>query len=249
MKQSSTNNDYKNSSLTIYYQNSGRKNNEIDELVHQGGSKILHLIPLTEYLLSNTEINYVNIDSCNLRACFCRKSRKNGGVSVFVNEALRYTFADLNESCIDLDIEIYDVKLHYSSSNTSLLSTYRSPSGNFSYFLKTLASILNRIYTNSLNIIISRHINISYLDNDNNNEQKLNSLLATFNLFSIIDFPTRINNISMSAIVNFFIDKYKNENFTINSLQNGLSDHDAQLLVLNNIKIQNPSIDNQRRHK
>ena len=36
----------------------------------------------------------------------------------------------------------------------------------------------------------------------------------------------------MTAIDNFFIDKYKNENFTINPLPNGLSDYDAQLLVL-----------------
>jgi len=41
----------------------------------------------------------------------------------------------------------------------------------------------------------------------------------------------------MSAIVNFFVDKYKNENFTINPHPDGLSDHDVQLLVLNNIKI------------
>jgi len=93
-----------------------------------------------------------------------------------------------------------------------------------------------------LNIIICRDINITYLDDDNTNKQKLNYLPATFNLFSIIDFPTRINNISMSAIVNFFADKYKNENFTINPLPNGLSDHGVQLLVLNNMKIQNPYI-------
>ena len=84
-----------------------------------------------------------------------------------------------------------------------------------------------------MNIIVCWDTNISYLDDDNNtNKQKLNSLLATFNLFSIFDFPTGISNISMTAIDNFFIDKYKNENFTINPLPNGLSDYDAQLLVL-----------------
>jgi arginine deiminase len=31
----------------------------------------------------------------------------------------------------------------------------------------------------------------------------------------------------------------KNTNFTINPLPNGLSDHDAQILILHNIKIQN----------
>jgi hypothetical protein len=41
-------------------------------------------------------------------------------------------------------------------------------------------------------------------DNNNNNKQKLNSLLATFNLISIIDFPSSINNISMTAFDNFF---------------------------------------------
>ena len=45
----------------------------------------------------------------------------------------------------------------------------------------------------------------------------------------------------MTAIDNFLIDKYKNENITINPLPNGLSDHDAQVLLLNNIKILNPS--------
>jgi len=41
----------------------------------------------------------------------------------------------------------------------------------------------------------------------------------------------------MTDIDNFFIDKYKNENFTINLPPTGLSDHDAQVPVLNNIKI------------
>lgn len=159
---------------------------------------------------------------------------------IFVLETPQYTSIDLNETCIQLDIEICAVKLHCSSSNICVLSTYRSPSGIISYFLNTLESILNKIYTNSLNIIICRDISISYLDDDNTNKQRQNSILATFNLFSIIDFPTRINNISMSAIVNFFIDKYKIVNYTINPLPNGLSDHGVQLLVLNNIKIQNP---------
>jgi hypothetical protein len=35
------------------------------------------------------------------------------------------------------------------------------------------------------------------------------------------------------------IDKHKNTNFTINPLPNGLSDHEAQILILHNIKIQN----------
>ena len=56
---------------------------------------------------------------------------------------------------------------------------------------------------------------------------------------STVDFSTRNNNCSSTAIDNIFIDKFKNTNFTIDPLPNGLSDHDAQILILHNIKIQN----------
>jgi hypothetical protein len=50
-----------------------------------------------------------------------------------------------------------------------------------------------------------------------------------------VDFPTRITSTSATAIDNFLIDKHRNEISSITSLPNGLSDHDAQLLSLNNI--------------
>jgi hypothetical protein len=53
------------------------------------------------------------------------------------------------------------------------------------------------------------------------------------------DFPSRINNSSSIALENISIDKYKNNDFTINPFLNGLSDHDAQILILHNTKIQN----------
>ena len=54
-----------------------------------------------------------------------------------------------------------------------------------------------------------------------------------------MDFPTRITKSSSSAIYNIFIDKTKNVNYTIEPAINGLSDHDAQILVLHDIKINN----------
>jgi len=54
-----------------------------------------------------------------------------------------------------------------------------------------------------------------------------------YNLKSTVNFPTRIINGSSTAIDNIFIDLLRN--FTINLLINGLSDHNAQLLKLENI--------------
>ena len=130
------------------------------------------------------------------------------------------------------------MKLHISSPLLCILCVYMPPTRNFSYFLSSLESILNQLYTNSINTIICGDRNINYLANTNNKFQ-LDSLLASYDLFSTVDFPTRINNCSSTAINNIFIDKFKNTNFTINTLPNGLSDNVSQILILHNIKIQN----------
>ena len=58
-------------------------------------------------------------------------------------------------------------------------------------------------------------------------------------MYSIVGFPTRINNCSSTAIDNIFIDKNKNTAFTINPYPNGLLDHDTQILILHNINTRN----------
>jgi exonuclease III len=119
-----------------------------------------------------------------------------------------------------------------------ILCVYRPPTGNFSYFLSSLEAVLKQIYSNSRNIIICGDININYLDN-NKNKLQLDTLLASYNLYSIVDFPTRISNCSSTAIDNIFFDISKNTNYTIKPLPNGLSDHDAQILKFHNMKIHN----------
>ena len=63
--------------------------------------------------------------------------------------------------------------------------------------------------------------------------------MASFNLSTAVDFPTRITKNTFTAIDNIFIYKTKNSDYTIEAIINGLSDHDAQELVLHNIKIIN----------
>ena len=87
-------------------------------------------------------------------------------------------------------------------------------------------------------IILCGDVNINYLCESNNRTQ-LDSLLASYNLFNIVNFPTRIDNKSSTAIDGIFIDKYKFFNYVIMPGVNGLSDHDAQVLVLNNSKVHN----------
>jgi hypothetical protein len=66
------------------------------------------------------------------------------------------------------------------------------------------------------------------------NEQKkqLDNLLLLYNLVGIVDFPTRLTNTSTTAIDNVFIDVSGFHDYVVTPFPNGLSDHDAQILVL-----------------
>jgi hypothetical protein len=119
-----------------------------------------------------------------------------------------------------------------------IISVYRSPSGKIPYFISASDAVLNKLHTNSLNLILCGDMNINYLGSSNN-KTLLDSPLASYSLYNMADFPTRIDNKSSKAIDGIFIDKYKFNNNSIFPIVNGLSDHDAQLLLLNNTEIQN----------
>jgi len=108
--------------------------------------------------------------------------------------------------------------------------------GDFLQFLRNLDSILNFLYNNTIEIIICGDFNINYL-NENDKRSKLDNLLLSYNLYSTVKFPTRINNNSMAATDNIFIDIVKYENYSIHPLVNGQSDHDAHIITISNITV------------
>jgi hypothetical protein len=139
--------------------------------------------------------------------------------------------------CKEKDMEICAVKIHLSDYTIYIMAIYRSP-GNFLYFLNNLETILNIIYESSIEIIICGDININYL-NDSTHKRLLDSLLASYCLNSTVQFPTRIHNNSLSAIDNIFINNIKFNNFSISPFVNGMSDHDAQIIAIHNLTVQN----------
>jgi len=56
-------------------------------------------------------------------------------------------------------------------------------------------------------------------------------------LTSTVNFPTRIQKNSATAIDNIFINVSKFDDYIISPLINGLSDHDAQLIMINDINL------------
>jgi hypothetical protein len=85
------------------------------------------------------------------------------------------------------------------------------------------------LYTIDSHIIICGDININFLI-DNEQKRKLENMLLTYNLTGIVNFPTRINGTSFTAIDNIFFDTSCFEEYTVSPLINDLSDHDRQIV-------------------
>ena len=71
---------------------------------------------------------------------------------------------------------ICSMKLHISSHTIVIITVYKSPTGNITYFLHNLGTALNQVYNNAVDIITCGDFSINYLS-DNQNKQALISLL------------------------------------------------------------------------
>ena len=144
--------------------------------------------------------------------------------------------ADLSKFSHKQNIEAGAVKLSVNSLSICILSIYRVPSGNFAHFLDKLDTILNLIHSNNTQLIICGDININYLV-ENKKKNLLDSLPASYNLTNTVYFPTRIQNNSVTAIDNIFINVSKFDDYITSPLVNALSGHDSQLITINDINL------------
>jgi exonuclease III len=144
--------------------------------------------------------------------------------------------------CKEQDIEIAAIQIKFNDKNVIILCVYRAPSGNYDYFLNKLDNILNALHNYKTEFIVCGNINISYLE-INNKKKQLHNLLctSTYNLIGTVHFPTRIVHNSATLIDNIFIDNRRN--YTIKQCINGLPDHDAQLITLNQFGLQISTIE------
>jgi hypothetical protein len=94
--------------------------------------------------------------------------------------------------------------------------------------------MLHILYSNTTEIMICGDLNINYL-NDSSSKHSLDLILASYGLSSIVNLPSRIQKNSYSAIDNIFINTLNFNTFSVYPIINGLSDHDAQGLIIHNM--------------
>ncbi|PNF30889.1 hypothetical protein B7P43_G06095, partial [Cryptotermes secundus] len=179
------------------------------------------------------------VENYKLGASYCRREALKGGTCIFVQNHLNCVAVNLETYCLDFDVELSALKIQVDLLIILILVVYRAPSGNFLHFMHKMDSVLKLLYNTKVELIVCGDFNIDYLT-DNDRKRQLNSLLNSYNLFSVIDFPTRIQNSSKSAIDNIFIDYWRLESFKVFAIPNGISDHDAQFILIHDIVLPSP---------
>jgi hypothetical protein len=121
-----------------------------------------------------------------LGAKLCRQTYKQGGVYIYVTNDIQFNTINLDQYNREKDLEICAIKIRLPSiSRLTVICIYRTTIGNLNYFLNQLESVLNKICKVSIDLIPCGDFNINHLD-DNSRKKLLESLLASFNLFSTV---------------------------------------------------------------
>jgi hypothetical protein len=132
-------------------------------------------------------ILHLTLDGFLLGFSFCRQKLQRGGVCIFVKKDKCFNKIDISQHCTEQDLEICAVQLETKTSNFLILGLYRSPSGDFTQFLKGLDATLKYLYNPKSELLICDDINIDYL-NESNRKKQMNSLLTTYNLKHTVNF-------------------------------------------------------------
>ena len=188
-----------------------------------------HLICFSEHHIKDMEQDTPNIPMYKLGATYSRNILKWGGVCIYINENIEHYNINLNTYCKEQDLEITALKFKFNKRKFIILFVYRAPSGDFEYFIENLDCILGVLQKTDIKLILCGDLNINCAENSQNKLQ-LEYLLENYNLKGTVYFPTRIT-ATTSSMLDIFIGK--SSNFIIKPHINGLSDHDAQLITLN----------------
>jgi hypothetical protein len=144
-------------------------------------------------------------------------------VCIYVQESLNYVRLDLEKYCQDKNCEVSAIKIHLDTRIVCIIAIYRPTSGNFHLFISKLDASLRNLYIATLEYIVCGDTNID-CQIDSGRKCRLDALLITYNLTSVVNFPNRIQKNSATAIDNIFIDISKMGNYSIFPTIHGLSD-------------------------
>ena len=152
-------------SLMIFHQNIRGLSHKSDELLQSILSSNSQVLCFSEHDMSLDEINSFHLNQYILGSQFCRQNFKHGGVSIFISTKLQFSIVDLSNYVKEKDLEICAIKIKIDKSITIIACVYRSPTGDFPFFINQMESLLNSLYTTTSNLVICGDFNLNFNEN------------------------------------------------------------------------------------
>ncbi|GFG28533.1 hypothetical protein Cfor_03643, partial [Coptotermes formosanus] len=103
---------------------------------------------MTEHHLKDYEIEATHIPKYKLGAKYCREKLKNGGVCIYIQEALKFTRVNLQKHCKEQDIEIAAIQIKFQEKNVIIFCTYRAPSDNNKHINASISNPITYLQNN-----------------------------------------------------------------------------------------------------
>jgi hypothetical protein len=155
-----------NDNLVLFHQNIRGLAGKIDELKCLIISKSInpHLIYLSEHYMTDFKISHSHFPNYLLGTSYACKTHQGGRVCIYVRSDIDFVAINLTQFCEENNIEICALK--FAIAETSILVVlciYRSPCGNFEYFVKQLDKVLKLLYKSKIELIICGDFNVDFL--------------------------------------------------------------------------------------
>ena len=193
----------------------------------------LDIMCICEHWAKKDQISYLSVNGYKLVSSYCRVSKIHGGTAIFVRENLACEVKELASMQYNLDIHFEYSAIIVNIRNYKkicILSVYRSPTGSLEIFLTNLSLLLSEICPKH-DVVLCGDLNINSLNKTSTDCIALSDLLTSFELYNIINCPTRVvtnkNNFTSSSAIDYLISN-KTLNFIRCDVSNiHLSDHFA----------------------
>lgn len=198
------------------------------------------IIGLSETWINETNVGLYNIPGYVQKENF-RKSKRGGGVSLYIREHLSHTMREdisiMNDNLETLFIELDN--LGNNKCKTIVGVIYRPPNSNINVFMDDLNSILLKLHNEHKHIYIMGDFNINLL-NDKSHKTTTNfvDMMFSYSFLPMINRPTRFSNRSATLIDNIFCNNIHDILPISGVLYTDISDHLPVFTVtINKLKV------------
>ena len=190
-------------------------------------------------VLTETWLNSDTEELCNIQGYTgfhnYRKSKKSGGVSIFVNNNLKCDELNINVS--NDTIECLGVKIYCKDSLkwVNVIGIYRPPSGLINSFNLRLNEIFNRYKICDSNTVITGDFNICLMRQDQHKDtSEFIDVMHSFHFYPLITRPTRVTDQNNSLIDHFWTNILSD--FSSGVIDTDITDHFPIFAIFNSFK-------------